>query len=316
MWAGLIVRAVLLFSLALLPTSEGGNPFSPGPYTTGSYTLTPKVDGIPLHTTVYHPQAQGTFPPIVFIGGMYGYMFAEAYSTFMADLASHGYIILGIDRINPPPLAKTGQVTTDDDRPWSNLEVGSVELYLNTTNWLRTHPSNTSAVFDWSRTVLMCHSAGCDDTLVMVNVSRSLAQASVHLDPMSVNSLILHPVVSRVKTLAYMSQLSEEKPECCIPGTDYRKIYDLMTCVKVRMQVKDFGHCDILNQPYWEACHVAKVCRTTNDTRLPSYRDFTTGVIDAFLQWTLDGNQDMERYVVNQTYMPLPLVDLAYDISC
>ncbi|CAL1543229.1 unnamed protein product, partial [Lymnaea stagnalis] len=174
MLVGLIVPGVLL-SLAWCPASDGGNPFNPGPYTTGSYTLTPKGDGIPLRTTVVYPQAQGTFTPIVFVGGMYGYVLAEFYSTFMADLACHGYIVLGMDRINPPGAVKSFHVPLQD-KTFTHVKAGSVELLLNTTNWLRTHSNNkTSAVSDWSKTVLMCHSAGCDDTLVMVNVSRSLA---------------------------------------------------------------------------------------------------------------------------------------------
>ncbi|KAI8772843.1 chlorophyllase-1 [Biomphalaria glabrata] len=310
-----IPTTVLL--IICLVSSQGDNPYNPGQYGVDSLDFSPQKDGIPLHTKVFFPKSTGKFTPIVFIGGLYGWVVSESYSTLLSNLASHGYIAVGMDRFY---LDQTDLSPPDfKPRKISGLEGESqaLQLYFNTTQWIKTHlKRQIVATADWNKTSLLCHSAGCDDTLVMVNLSRTIAQASVFLDPMSVNAMILQPIESKVKVLAYMSQLSEEKPMCCIPGTDYKKIYDLVNCTKVRVQVKDFGHCDILDDLLWEACHIVHACRTTDNTKLGIYRNFTTGVIDGFLQWTLHGNVDMQKYVTNQAYMPLPLVDLAFDLTC
>ncbi|KAK0059077.1 chlorophyllase-1 [Biomphalaria pfeifferi] len=292
----------------------GQNPFTPGQYDTDWIDFSPKPDGIPLHSTVYFPKSTGLFSPILFIGGMYGWASSGYYSILLTELASRGYIVVGLDRYYPGQL---DQLTSPVRSEGRQNESPSIELFFNTTQWIKNHLSDQIvAQADWTRTSLLCHSAGCDDTLVMVNVSRTIAKASVFLDPMSFDALVLQPLNSKVKVLASMSQLSEEKPMCCIPGTDYRKIYDLMNCTKVRMQVKDFGHCDIMDDLLWDVCHSANACRTTNNTRLETYRTFAAGVIHGFLQWTIYGNTGMQKYVTNQAYMPLPLVDLAFDLNC
>ncbi|KAH9503728.1 hypothetical protein Btru_067257 [Bulinus truncatus] len=309
-----IVGALVVFIGVMC--SNGYNPYSPGTYSTDSLEFLPTPDGIPLHSIVFYPLSPGQYTPIFFIGGLYGWVTSMFYTTLLTNLASHGYIAIGIDRFYP---GQSGQVPSLLKRQasWNVEEVKAIQLYFNTTQWIKSNLTNQIvAKADWSRTALLCHSAGCDDTLVMINISRSFAQASVFIDPMSLNALTLQPISSHVKILAYMTQLSEEKPECCIPGTDYKKIYDLLTCTKVRMQVKDFGHCDILDDLLWEACHIIHTCRTTNNSRISEYKNFTTGVIDGFLQWTLYGNSDMQKYVINQSYLPLQLVDLAYNGTC
>ncbi|XP_059172184.1 uncharacterized protein LOC131953150 [Physella acuta] len=321
----LLLGALFVLTLSGLTPHVWGHltpddPFTPGPYSVSSYKVDPRTDKSPLQTTVYTPVAKGTYNPIVFVGGMYGYVGSSFYSDLLTEIATHGQIVYGMDAL---PLDPKGQLASGNG-PWKDGVQGrrtslsaKYEEYMQQLLWLQQHASNrTSAVPDWSQMSLMCHSAGCDDTLLMINASRSLFKASVYLDPVSPHALLMQPFPSKVATLTYMAQLSEEKPDCCIPGMGWKKIYDLMTCVKVRMEVKDFGHCDVLDHLPWEGCHLSKICKTTNDTRLADYRHQTSGVVTSFIQWTVLGNKDMARYVTNPSAMPLPLVDLAFNTTC
>ncbi|CAL1543227.1 unnamed protein product [Lymnaea stagnalis] len=301
-----------------------GSPFGPGTFATSQRVIEPSVDNSPLKSTVYYPVTPGAYAPIVFIGGMYGYVLSEYYSTFLTTVASHGYIVIGMDPRTLTPQDEHISHTRNVSKHSPNNGVGDnhsvtskLEFYLKQMSWLKDHLRNiTATVPDWGKAALMCQSAGCDDTLLMINGSRSIAHAAIFIDPVSFHSLDLQPIPSRIPALSFMSQLSEDFPYCCISGMGWKKVYSLMTCTKVRMEIKDFGHCDLLEQSVWEKCHATKICRTTDDSRLQEYRQFASGVVDAFLRWTLYGDKNMAQYVTVPSLMPLPIEGFAFSVTC
>lgn len=46
---------------------------------------------------VYFPTTTGSYVPIVFVPGFNGFIYSEWYSDTLSQLASHGYIVIGID---------------------------------------------------------------------------------------------------------------------------------------------------------------------------------------------------------------------------
>lgn len=50
-----------------------------------------------MHIAAYFPQEAGTYPVVVFIGGLNGYILVELYETVLYRIASHGFIVFGID---------------------------------------------------------------------------------------------------------------------------------------------------------------------------------------------------------------------------
>lgn len=51
--------------------------------------------------TAYFPQDVGTYPVVLFLGGWNGYILVEFYETVLYRIASHGFIVFGIDNHFP-----------------------------------------------------------------------------------------------------------------------------------------------------------------------------------------------------------------------
>nr|KAG5706842.1 hypothetical protein BaRGS_004177 [Batillaria attramentaria] len=124
-------------------------------------------------------------------------------------------------------------------------------------------------------------------------------------------------VTLKIPIFSYGTQLSEEGfAQCAVAGRDWRQFYKIFSCPRVLMEVKGFGHCDILDPMGWEACHLTHFCTTTNNSRNAEYRRFVQGVISAFLIGTLEGYTDSLGFILNRTRIPLELIDLQSDLSC
>ena len=76
-------------------------------------------------------------------------------------------------------------------------------------------------------------------------------QAAAFLDPVCINALYLKPEKVRTKVLAFTTSKSFEFPDCCVKGLSYKKLYDLLETIKIRMAIRDFGHCGILDKFQW-----------------------------------------------------------------
>ena len=46
---------------------------------------------------MYFPVQPGSYVPLIFISGFAGFLYSEMYSTVLTQLATHGYIVIGID---------------------------------------------------------------------------------------------------------------------------------------------------------------------------------------------------------------------------
>ena len=51
--------------------------------------------------SAYFPTSKGSYAPIVFVSGLYGLLYAEWYSDVLTKLASHGFIVMGVDTFWP-----------------------------------------------------------------------------------------------------------------------------------------------------------------------------------------------------------------------
>ncbi|XP_005111178.1 uncharacterized protein LOC101859053 [Aplysia californica] len=289
--------------------------------TTTSFTVTPSQNGCPLKTTVYYPVAGGSFSPIYFIGGFGGVQPAETYSELLSKIASNGYVVMGIDRFSLSGDLENELWTRPSER---TLQVDkSSERFACQIQWLRKNIDTVPELHgtlhspNWNKTTLMCHSKGCDVILKILenNIAQvaDMAKAAIYLDPFSIHSRKAPKVKVRIPSFSYLSALSEKFPTCCIKGFGYRRFYDLMPCVKVKMDVQGFGHCDLLDYKYWELCHKIGFCVTTNDTRLEEYKNFLQKEVTSFLSWTLDGVTEVKKYLTDPKYIPFPLLDLAYN---
>ncbi|RUS92023.1 hypothetical protein EGW08_000236, partial [Elysia chlorotica] len=291
----------------------------------GTTYLTPDKDDCPLFTRLYYPLKPGYYTPIFFLGGLYDIIGSGFYKTFLQNIAKHGYMVFGIDLIKPL-LNDTAreEIEMETFRRRSLLEshLYRQEKYkeiipniFEQMQWLKSHVNNnTKTKADWDKLTLACHSASCTTTLNMVQTYPTFAAAAVFFDPVCLNAIYRKPVKSNTKALAYVSSKSYTFPSCCVPGLGYERVYELMTNSKVRMRVKNVGHCDLLEKLERILCNRTGVCHGGPETQVSEYQQFTAGMTHAFLRWTLYGEQDMRQYVTDQSLMPMKLDDLAYEI--
>ncbi|KAK7497192.1 hypothetical protein BaRGS_00011486 [Batillaria attramentaria] len=76
---------------------DKGDPYKLGPLKVAQLTLAKTVQGAPLHTEVFFPLEAGDYSPIFFVGGWRGLIPAELYEDVQTQLASHGFVVFGVD---------------------------------------------------------------------------------------------------------------------------------------------------------------------------------------------------------------------------
>lgn len=307
----------------LAEAKHDDSPFTPGTMDFDTIYLSPEQDGCPLFTTMYYPQKPGIYAPVFFLGGVYDLIGTKYYRTFLQDIAKHGYIVFGID------LMDGGENHTVIDgskkqRPKSMLEShinreienrAVLPNFLKQMKWLEHHVTNrTKSRPIWEKLTLSCQSASCSIILNIVRSYPKYAAAAIFIDPVCFNSKTMKPKRVYTKVLSYVSSKSFNFPFCCVKGFGYRRVYDLMTNVKVRMSVRDFGHCGLMEMTEWSICNKTGICHCGAESQVAEYQQFTAGMMHAFISWTLFEQLSLRRYVIDKNLMPLALDDLEYDI--
>lgn len=66
---------------------------------------------LPLSLSVpaYFPTSKGLYVPVVFVPGLYGAIYAEWYSDVLSKVASHGFIVIGVDPFWPASHVHTNR---------------------------------------------------------------------------------------------------------------------------------------------------------------------------------------------------------------
>jgi hypothetical protein len=67
---------------------------------------------------------------------------------------------------------------------------------------------------------------------------------------------------------------------------------------------------------FFAVCNAIHLCKTDPNNNRLEYKKFTQGIGSAVFIASLQGNTSTLIYSTNKTLIPLPLVDLQFDISC
>jgi len=280
-----------------------GNPYIPGPFIVDHFYLE-KTDGIPLHTSVYFPRQAGKYVVNFYIGGLGGIVWAESYAEVLRGVASHGIIVIGVDAWWP----------LLEEQEESEAKYDIITQYFAVLSWLesnlndRLNSVQKGVVASFDHVVISGHSAGVDAGLLMLARNCSWAKAAVMLE-----GGFSEKINFTLPILAYGTELATQPRRC---GIDINHFYNSLTCPRAAVNVTTYGHCDLLDPFFWEACKLTGFCKTVDGTNLPLYRVFAQGIITAWIVGVVQENCDTLKYVLNQDLIPLPLSQLSYDFGC
>ena len=65
---------------------------------------------------VYFPTVPGSYAPLVFVPGLFGIIYEQFYSDVLEKIASHGYILVGVDLDYPAATNKRNKIRAEDDK--------------------------------------------------------------------------------------------------------------------------------------------------------------------------------------------------------
>lgn len=207
-----------------------------------------------------------SFPVVWFVGGYDGFVPGWGYSQMLQIIASHGFIAIAItdirctDMVSPVPFLTS-------KRAWEHI------------TWLRGNLGslfqdfNVTAVADWSKLVLMCHSGGCEITtgmnLYLNATTASAIAANINLGPYFNGYAGYDKLLANrtTPTLAFATILAEYGwPPCSFAQYDYAALYSQWPDKAPKMQfaVPERGHCDIYDDDHWYRCspYVSNWCAT------------------------------------------------------
>ncbi|XP_019637371.1 PREDICTED: chlorophyllase-1-like [Branchiostoma belcheri] len=318
-WAVLFVT----FMTKLWVTTQGiyvdnGNPYDNG--TLEVVNLTLSQHDAPLLTKVYYPKKIDTYAVVFFAGGLLGWIPAESYSDVLKRVASHGFVVIGVDYLpytfpTPPPEVRVRTHTQE------GVQSHQSKKYLEELQWLAQHLeariaqqlNQTGLVPDFRHLAVSCHSAGCDPIVDMAMENQTFSKAALFLEPFSYH--FKTPMTYTMPAFILGTEFSTEHPACIFPREGYDHFYDMWQCPKIVMNVKGHGHCEVLDAWLYSVCAKYQFCKANPDADINKYHNFIQGISAAFLTTTLQG-WDKLQYITNTTLLPVQLLEFKKDLDC
>ncbi|XP_078697489.1 uncharacterized protein LOC144925383 isoform X1 [Branchiostoma floridae x Branchiostoma belcheri] len=292
---------------------DNGDPYDEGPLEV--LTLSISQNDAPMLTKVYYPTRIDTYAVLFFTGGYQGDIPSELYSDVLVRVASHGFVVIGIDYMSM--VTATANVRDRSQR----LGGDHTQKYMEELQWvtknlearIAQHLNRTGLVPDFSHLAIGCHSAGCDPLVKMTLQNHTFSKAALLLEPFSFNYAT--PVPFQMPAFILGTELSTQPHACVRPGQGYNHFYDMWKCPRMLIAVKDHGHCDIYNETWYKACQLTHFCKTNPDVDINKYHNFIQGISAAFLTTTLQG-RDKLQYITNTTLLPVQLLEYKNDMNC
>ncbi|XP_050408390.1 uncharacterized protein LOC126823540 [Patella vulgata] len=304
----LVIMATICLTAAT-PYVDMGYPYLDGRLPITNTFISVSKDKSPLHNIVFSPSIPGTYGVYYFIGGLDGLVPAEAYTGYLTRISGHGFICIGVDILFPAKKRGLGNFFDFADK----FEMNFRWLEQNLTARL-----DPGVIPDWSKVAFGSHSDGADGALLLVERNHTMAQAVVFYEPFSFK--FINKTTFSLPALIVGTVLSKEHrgklPPCIINGFGFDHFYDMWgKGPKYYLNIKNFGHCDILDFEIRDVCGGANICESGNTTNMNLYHDFTMGVTSAFMINTLYGYADDQKYFTDQQYIPIEMETIKYNLT-
>ena len=244
------------------------------------------------HLDVYYPQADGEMPVLLVVAGLNGVLPTGAYSQFLQNIASRGVIV----------VVPNGQFLMAERYRERAEEVAAAAqwLPLGLPRLLATRGAKHGAPTPLVQKGLyiMGHSSGAQAAMAAQALLPGKVSGVVLLDPVDGDPYGFHPRVINEGTrypqdlpaLLVTTELCNQPgwnfkwfPACCPPGISAEHFYAAFTGKRWWANSLDFGHVDLLNDPFTLPVNWVGFCKAS-DGKLSKhkYRDFVATHVAGF----------------------------------
>lgn len=291
-----VLAAYLFASSGALSVEDRAvvDPFVLGDYPVNSTAFQQIINPfLDLNLDVYAPNAPGNFPVFYFVSGFGGIMPIIAYSQFMTHVASHGFVAVGVWKLDNP--INSFNVT------WFDATVDFVENQLETSLHLKGF--NIRMKVDYLNSFIGAHSAGAHVPVAQfeahcLNFKGQLLYDPVDgADPLGINQVFVitpgEKVNFTVPTMQIVCGLdpiaSNVTGGPCAPEVlSGKRFFDAMNGPIWWLNATAYGHADFLDPFYENIVEVTQFCTTNPDTPKDPYIRFVAGESVAFMFGILD----------------------------
>eukprot|EP01065_Artemidia_motanka_P028177 TRINITY_DN33426_c0_g1_i1.p1 TRINITY_DN33426_c0_g1~~TRINITY_DN33426_c0_g1_i1.p1 ORF type:complete len:314 (+),score=122.47 TRINITY_DN33426_c0_g1_i1:65-1006(+) len=273
---------------------------SADPFAPGKYAVAETSGKTPSDTkwsyNVWSPDAEGTFPVVVFVTGGGGIAPASTYSNVSAAVAAKGAVFVGLWRLAAPAPKK------------------DAEYLANALPWLQAN-LKLKATADWEQLTLAGHSAGNHVFCDYLQTQCGPAKAAVMIDPVDgydpfgvVKNYCITPgqkVKFSVPALLLRTGLdpvAKSVVACAPDRISNQRFYDAWAGPVWEANATGYGHLDVNDAGI--SGMGGLLCATD---KLPKdvYHRQVAGLVSAFLRMVFAGDAAAEQVLVSAGGMPV-----------
>eukprot|EP01006_Ploeotia_vitrea_P066969 TRINITY_DN96127_c0_g1_i1.p1 TRINITY_DN96127_c0_g1~~TRINITY_DN96127_c0_g1_i1.p1 ORF type:complete len:345 (-),score=42.09 TRINITY_DN96127_c0_g1_i1:66-1100(-) len=301
---------LLTFCLLVATAASGApsNPFYPGPYKVKSLQigniLVPHYKAGLSITVKYPDQLNEKVPVHVFMTAFYGIVPAEFYKDFLDRVASHGYIVIGSDKLEIPDYPRMAHAF-NELLAW---------LPKNLQKHIKKH--RQPVIPDFDKLTVGSHSSAGHVVTLALSYQCGPVKAQVMIDPVDglfpwgngKKHVVIHPghYVNYTTPIMHMECGLDNHhlpffPACAPNLLSNNRFYNAMPGPKWQVNATNFGHGGFLN-PGWEKMSNI-LCVENKTANHAAYRSQVAGLLVSFLR-VVSGDLLQQQYLTNTTLMP------------
>jgi len=301
----------VLFTLLSQVSPQCQDPWCGGPYDTKHEIYGYLNTGLNAQLGIWNPTAPGNFPIVYFLSGGANLIPASAYGDVLANLASHGVVIVSAWEINSENYQGEWLVEIEE---WvtENLE-----------GKLQTNGASPDFRIDFENTILMGHSAGAHIAVEYLKHHCNNVKAQILLSPVdgadpfglidnyciTPGELLNYDIPTLIMPTGLDSvpgiNLGNIVPACAPSDLSNQRFYDAMRGPTWWVNSTGYGHGDLLNEFYYQTLLATHICATNGDMDREIYKSYIGGEVFSFISAVVYGDCDSFQFFEEPSTIPV-----------
>jgi len=294
-------RAALLAVAAAGAAASGTDPFAPGAYAVATAKGKMPSD-IKWTYNVWAPDAEGSFPVVVFVTGGGGVAPGTSYSKVAGGIAAKGAVFIALSRLAAPAPNKDAALL-GLSIPWLQQNLPAAGL---------------KAAADWDKLALSGHSAGNHVFCSYLQSECGIAKAAVMIDPVDGYDPFgiekIYCITPGQKTnftapalllRTGLDPVVKVMVACAPDKLSNQRFYDAWAGPVWEVNATGYGHLDVNDDGVGKMG--GAVCATDDLPKAP-YQAQVAGLTTSFLSMVFGGDAASEQVLTDAGSMPVDSV--------